>query len=384
LKIVLLPEYFYPYTGGGEHWFMQIGSRLAARGHEVEVFAFPMQGVSRTETMNGLSIRRVGVFQIEKWQPYFKRALSHVMGFVFHLSHLNECDLVIGQGSALLTVFPIFRARKVPMVCVVHDVYGLHNSVRDKGFLKGIVRYLTVEKLLHRLPFTMWLAVSGSTKTKLRALGVPSQKIVVIRNGVDARFIKHDLRHMPRRSITYLGRLVKHKHVEDFIYAISLLKEDVSCVATVAGEGESLPELQSLSRRLGLEQKILFLGRVDEEEKVRLLASSVCLVLPSVAEGWGTVLTEAAALGTPSIAYDIPGVREQAALVRSIVLVKSRDVDQLAIAIRRLMQSPDLARRLGRLGKRDAARLTWEISANDVHKLVTKLSMSRGRNKDDR
>ena len=361
MRIALLPEYFYPYMGGGEEWFRHIGSGLAGLGHSVEVFAFPMSGAPRTEIMDRVRVTRAGLFVIDKWQPYFKRAISHALTFFFHPIRNSKCDVVVGQGSSLLGAFPLLWARHIPTVCVVHDIYGLHESIRDKGLLKGVARYFAVERLLHKLPFNAWIAVSESTKKKLEQLGVPPSSITIVRNGIDEKL----LRHKPLRKrnlVTYLGRLVKHKHPEDLIQALSLLDPKLKWTARIAGEGELLPDLQALTRQLGLGKRVKFLGRIDDDKKILLLASTSCLVLPSMAEGWGVVLAEAAAVGTPSIAYNTPGVQEQAEVVPSIRVVQPRRVDELAARISYLLKHPKEVTRLGKVGRRAVEEFSWESS----------------------
>ncbi|MGD0175558.1 MAG: glycosyltransferase family 4 protein [Candidatus Bathyarchaeia archaeon] len=377
MRIVLLPEYFYPYMGGGEEWFRHVGLGLASLGHSVEVFAFPMSGAPATEVMGGVMVRRVGMFAIDKWQPYLKRAISHILTFFFHPVRNYECDIAIGQGSALLGAFPLLWARHIPTVCVVHDIYGLHDSIRDKGLVKGLARYLTVERVLHKMPFAAWITVSESTKAKLRSLGVPTSKIIIVRNGVDPP--PRSRVHADRKVILFLGRLVKHKHPEDFLRALSQIKTDKPWTAKIAGEGELLPELRALAIDLGLESKVQFMGRISEDEKWRLLRSSICLVLPSTAEGWGVVLTEAAATGTPSVAYDIPGVREQAEIVPSIRLVKPRDLGALAAWIQKLLEDSELRKSLGDEGAIAASHLTWDASAKQTAKSLK--AIVRGSNK---
>jgi glycosyltransferase involved in cell wall biosynthesis len=376
MRIALLPEYFYPYMGGGEEWFRQVASGLAGLGHSVEVFAFPMSGAPGTETMSGVRVTRAGMFVIDKWQPYFKRAISHLLTFFFHPIRNFNCDVAIGQGSALLGAFPILWARHTPTVCVVHDIYGLHESIRDKGFLKGVARYIAVERLLHKLPFRAWIAVSESTKKKLEQLGVPPSRITIVRNGIDAKLLRHKRLHK-RNFVTYLGRLIKHKHPEDLIYALKRLDPKLKWTARIAGEGELLPDLQALTRRLDLEKRVQFLGRIDDSKKIRLLASTSCLVLPSMAEGWGVVLAEAAASGTPSVAYDVPGVREQASLIPSITLVRPRDIDGLVLCISRFLELPTLSEKLGEAGRKASHNLTWDNSVKYLEQLLTRLAVGR-------
>jgi glycosyltransferase involved in cell wall biosynthesis len=372
LRVALLPEYFYPYMGGGEEWFRHIASGLADLGHFVEVFAFPMSGVQSHESMARVQVTRAGLFVIDKWQLYFKRAVSHILTFFSHPLRNSKCDVVIGQGSALLGAFPLLWARHIPMICVVHDIYGLNDSIRDKGLMKGVARYLAVERLLHKLPFAAWIAVSEATKKKLERLGVPSTKITIVRNGIDANLL-HQTPGNRRNSITYLGRLVVHKHPEDLLHALSLLDPNLKWTANIAGEGELLPELQRLARRLGLEDRVQFLGRIEENAKVKLLSSSSCVVLPSMAEGWGVVLTEAAAVGTPSIAYDIPGVHEQAELIRSIILTEPRNVKNLSTQMAELLKNPERVKALTEEGTKAAAKLTWESSTSEVYQLMARI-----------
>jgi glycosyltransferase involved in cell wall biosynthesis len=369
LRIGFVPEYYYPYTGGGENWFREIASGLARRGHDVAVFAFPMAGVPRREVIDGVPVMRVGYFKIESWQPYLKRVVSHVVSFFHHPLYYHGSNVVVGQGSALLAVFPLLWARRTPMVCVVHDLYGLHQSIRDKGFVKGLARYFAVERVLHKMPFAAWIAVSDSTKAKLTSLGVPASRISVVRNGV-SQPPKSTQGPADRTVILFLGRLVKHKHPEDLLNAISLIRTDIPWTARIAGIGEMLPELRKMARELGLESKVQFMGKVTEEEKWNLLRSSICLVLPSTAEGWGVVLTEAAATETPSVAYDIPGVREQAEIVPSIRLVKPRDVRALAAWIQKLLKNPKLRRSIGEEGAIAASHITWDLSSSQTEKTL--------------
>ena len=155
-----------------------------------------------------------------------------------------------------------------------------------------------------------------------------------------------------------------------------MLDPKVKWTARIAGEGELLPDLKALTHQLKLEKKVEFLGRISDKEKIQLLASSSCLVLPSMAEGWGVVLTEAAAVGTPSIAYNTPGVREQAEIVPSIRLVRPRRVNELAASIGYLLMHHRKVARLGKIGRDAAGKLTWESSVTLLDSHLRKLVAS--------
>jgi len=370
MKIALLPEYFYPYIGGGENWFREIGSGLVKRGHEIAVFCFPMAGVARSERMDGMLVTRVGVFAIERWQPYLKRIVSHVLSFFSHPVYLRRWDAVIGQGSALLAVFPVLWARRTRIFCVVHDIYGLSESIQDKGLMKGLLRYVFVEQLLHKLPFTGWIAVSETTESKLEKFGVSKERIFVVRNGAKPPDQRTRTKG-GRNSIVYIGRLVKHKHVEDLISALSRLDPNLEWKARIAGDGEERSELEALATKLGLQSRIEFLGWISEEEKWDLLFSASCLILPSIAEGWGVVLTEAACAGVPAIAYDVPAVREQAKYIPSVSVVPPREVGKMAEKILYIIRHPAEAERIGRAGQRAAEKFTWQAAVEELESQLT-------------
>ena len=377
LRIALVPEYFHPEVGGGENWFKNIGSELVRRGHRVVVFAQPRFKAPEDEIIDGISVKRVGIPVLGRRDPYLRSAFSLVFHLLSDPIHASRYDVVVGQGSALTGRLPVLWAKHIPTICVIHDIYGLHGSIQNKGYVKGILRHLALEKILPRLPITQWVAVSETTRRKLKFLGISARRIGVVRNGVTWSESQH-LRQKERSSITYLGRLVRHKHPEDFIQAVSHVEPGLPWVANVAGEGELLGDLRELTYRLGLQSRISFLGRVSDEQKVELLSSSVCVVLPSLAEGWGTVLTEAAAVGTPSIAYDIPAIREQAALVPSILLVKPRDVSGLASRIEHLLRSPEYVKQLSEAGRIAVRGLTWKASADQFEKLLSEMLFREG------
>jgi glycosyltransferase involved in cell wall biosynthesis len=211
------------------------------------------------------------------------------------------------------------------------------------------------------------IAVSPSTRDDLARRGVDPQRIEVIENGVDAvRFVPGpEEGRFDDPTILYVGRLKRYKRVDLVLRAAAALRaEGLPVRLLIAGEGDRRPALQREARRLGLgEGAAHFLEWVSEGEKVRLLQRSWVHVLTSEKEGWGISILEAAACGTPSVASDVPGLRDSVLHEKSGLLVPHGDVKALAGSIRRLLVSPDLRREMGREGRRFAEELTWERAA---------------------
>ena len=124
------------------------------------------------------------------------------------------------------------------------------------------------------------------------------------------------------------------------------------------GDGPERPRLEALVRRLGVENRVAFRGKIASDELQATYARAAVCVLPSVldargdTEGLGVVLLEAMNHATPVIASRIGGIPDIVEDGVSGLLVPPGDADALAAALRRLGDDPALARRLGEAGRR--------------------------------
>jgi len=141
------------------------------------------------------------------------------------------------------------------------------------------------------------------------------------------------------------------------------------CDAWLAMVGSSLSEFdEHLRRHPPAGPRLLNLGPVSPGEKRDLLATATLLVHPSRVESLGLVYLEAWANGLPVIAADTPVSREVIAHGSDGLLVPFGDVAQLAGAIRRLLEEPELRRSLGLAGKKKAeSRFSWKAAADRIY-----------------
>jgi glycosyltransferase involved in cell wall biosynthesis len=165
----------------------------------------------------------------------------------------------------------------------------------------------------------------------------------------------------------YLGRLKRYKGVDLVLRALQRAREHRPDLALdIAGSGDDRPRLERLARDLGLGEAVRFLGFVDEATKLRLLRGATANVFPSPKEGWGITVMEAAACGTPSLASDAPGLRDSVRDGHTGLLVPHGDVHQLASAMRRLADDPQLVARLGHAARQHALSHSWDAAADRV------------------
>jgi glycosyltransferase involved in cell wall biosynthesis len=146
----------------------------------------------------------------------------------------------------------------------------------------------------------------------------------------------------------------------------------------VAGRGDHQDQLRALTDRLGLQDRVRFLGFVSVEDKIDLFRRSWIHVLTSPKEGWGIANMEAAACGTPTVASDAPGLRESVVAGRTGLLVPHADVEALAGALGRLLDDGELREKMGHEARAFAEGFSWDASADGMERLLHRVVASTG------
>ena len=336
LRIAFFPEYFYPHVGGAETWTANIVKCLTEAGHHVEVFTYRMPGATSDQTSFGVIVHRMGKpFVIVGARPYFKRFLIHsACSFLIMMKKGSLFDIMVGQYSPLLPLKLVSKVRRIPLVAVFHDVYGLESSLHGKGVFRGLVRYVFGDLLATRVPYDAIIAVSEATQQKLAHIKCATREVKIVYNAVDTTLIDAESADRVPKQVCFVGRLLKHKHVGDLLQAFAKVRaRELSARLLIIGDGEDRSSLVALAEKLEMTDSVRFTGYVGDREKFRLMKSCELLVLPSTDEGWGNAVTEAIACGLNTICYDIPALREQAQFFSSIQLVPPRDISALSNAI---------------------------------------------------
>ncbi|NIP58766.1 MAG: glycosyltransferase, partial [Gemmatimonadetes bacterium] len=217
------------------------------------------------------------------------------------------------------------------------------------------------------------VAVSESTAEDLVRRGMPPERITVIPNGIDLESFRPDPDDRPfdEPTLLYLGRLKRYKRVDLILRAVGLLRDEGRRVRLlVAGRGDREEALRALAGRLGLGDRVRFLGFVSEERKRRLLRRAWIHLLTSTKEGWGITNLEAAACGTPTVASDTPGLRDSVRHGETGLLVPHGDVQALAKAVARLLDDGRERRRMGEEARRFAEGFSWEGSTRRMEEFL--------------
>jgi glycosyltransferase involved in cell wall biosynthesis len=208
----------------------------------------------------------------------------------------------------------------------------------------------------HRLPRAMirWAArraagmitVARALKDDLIGIGVPGERIEVLRNGVDLQLFRPVEREATRRklgmsrtTLLSVGHLIPRKGHDLVIGALPRLP-DMELV--VIGDGPERGALDALARDCGVGDRVRFVGALPQEELRSYYGAGDALVLASSREGWANVLLESMACGTPAVATTAGGSPEVVAAPEAGRLIAERSPEAVAEGVRRLFAAyPD-------------------------------------------
>jgi glycosyltransferase involved in cell wall biosynthesis len=217
------------------------------------------------------------------------------------------------------------------------------------------------------------VAVSAALKEALVDLGIPDDRIIVLRNGVDLTMFHPGPAKLPdpasrpgRHQLLSVGHLIERKSHDLIIGALPLLP---GFTLLIVGTGPEKGRLEALTRQLGVSERVTFLGAVKPENMCKIYQTADALVLASSREGWPNVLLEAIACGTPVVASNIWGNPEIVTQPEAGVLMTERSPEGVAEAVKRLFASqPDRA-----ATRRFAERFSWEETSTGQLELFTRV-----------
>ncbi len=198
---------------------------------------------------------------------------------------------------------------------------------------------------------------SKMAKELLEKLGKKDQNSYVVSNGININeFSLKDIGDFNERysipkdkiKLLFVGRLFPEKSIDTLIESIPyFIKNYPETHIMIVGAGYLRQKLEKLSKRLGVENKITFLGLVSEEDKIHAYNASDIFVLPSMAELEGMVVLEAMACGKPIVISDSKMSASRFFVDNNGFLFKAKDEKDLAEKISRLLEDKILREKMG-------------------------------------
>ncbi len=333
-------------AGGSEVFIDRLAVALLDLGHEVAHLCGGPVGV-----------RPYPVFDMGGTFTQYARA-----PFVHHRV-ARDWDLLVDTENGIPYFSPLWRSK--PILACVHHVHSEQWDQRFPAPLAAAGRFAEAKVMplvYRRVPF---IAVSSSTAQALEEIGIERRRIHVLHSGVDLPSVTVGERSAEPLFIC-AGRLVPHKRIDLLLRVWDQVRPVVGGTLVVMGDG---PERASLEALAG--EGVVLTGRVDEDEKWRLLGSAWALIHPAHHEGWGIVIIEAGSVGTPALGFAVPGVRDAIIDGETGVLVNS-EADLVRQWIE-LAKDDSLRNRLSEGARRHASNFRWDQVARDFLAIASKI-----------
>ncbi len=343
-RILIVGKFYPPCRGGTEAYTLDVAEALAER-HDVTTLVFNHEPGSRTERRRGVRVVRCGVTTVLKSQPVSFDYLRRLRLRNFDLVHFQAPNLL---ATAALLVQLFVSRRDVPVI-ITH-----HSDVLGRRVLRALLM-----PLYFRLARRARHVVVTSMKNARLSNDLPGDaKIAVVPLGVDPAhyLLGAELKAEAAAwrntlcgdapTVSFIGRHARYKGLDVLIRAIALMP---GVHALIAGDGPYRSVAEELSAQLGLNDRVHFLGSIDEATKLLVFAASDVFAFPSteVTEAFGISQLEAMAAGVAVVASNLPtGVTDIAIHDCTALLVPPMDEAALAAAVGRLVANVGLRERL--------------------------------------
>ncbi len=380
MRMLLVSQDFPPDIGGIQTYSLELARRLVRWCEALEVVAPTAPGCEDLDRTLPFAVRRV--------RSSTDALVARGIPAMWHRAWRGRYDVALhAQWTTAPGSLMARRAGRPRRVFLA--AHGRELLLRPAARLPPAQRLYDAARRRVLQGVDGIFAVSRYTAGLARELGVDPGRVHVVPNGVDAdRFDLPDadaraLRFRQRHGLegrpifVTVARLMPHKGIDVGIAALPALRRRVpTATYVVVGSGPDQPRLEALARDLGVADHVRLLGRCSDEEVVdALLAADAFALLsredPPNVEGFGLVLLEAGACGTPVVGARSGGIPDAIADGDSGLLVPADDPEASADALARLLSDPALARRMGDGGRRRArGALSWDRAARAIYETM--------------
>lgn len=317
MRILISAELYYPQTIGSAYAAYRLANGLAGRGHKIFVVCSG-DGLATKKTIeNGVEVYRISSFPIPFNKKFrFSPLVHHLIG-------------------------PIMDEIK-PDIIHAQDHFSIGSSVIEAGLKRGIpivgtnhfhpdnlLHYLNIspriEEKIRKMAWRHFNAIfnhldyvttpSEIAKQVMRANGF-KKDIAVVSNGIDLKRFKSGLKEETDaivqkynlsndvKNVLFVGRLEKEKNIDVLIKAIQIVNRELKAQLLICGFGSGEDKLKQLVQELHLEECVKFLGRVPDDDLLKLYNFVNLFATASTVELQGLVVMEAMAFGLPIISSD--------------------------------------------------------------------------------
>jgi glycosyltransferase involved in cell wall biosynthesis len=311
MRICLIYDCLFPYTvGGAERWYRNLSERLAADGHELTYLTLRQWGRAQRGEVPGVDVVTAGPRMRLYASDGRRRILPPLVfgaGVLWHLLRHGRSYDVVHTASfpyfSLLAAGALRRVGRYDLVVDWHEVWSSDYWRNYLGPRAGAVGHL-VQKLCARLDQRAF-CFSRLHRDRLRAEGL-SDRVTVL-EGEYAGDLTPPQPLPAEPVVVFAGRHIPEKRAKAVVPAVARARAELPDLrAEIYGDGPQRGAVLAAISDAGLDGAVTAPGFVDADEIDRALRRALCMVLPSEREGYGLIVVEASARGTPSIVVRAP------------------------------------------------------------------------------
>jgi glycosyltransferase involved in cell wall biosynthesis len=307
IAVVNWRDPWHPQAGGAERYAWEMARGLVRRGARVRYLTARARGQARRDNRDGIEVIRMG-----------GRFGVYPLVLAWLAPRRRRFDAVIDCQNGIPFFTPWVLSRRVAVLCLVHHVHDAQFGVHFPAPVAAIGRMLEG-------PVARWsyrrhecVVISDSTAGAMRRRLGWTGAIHIVRVGLSPDCFEAPTpgssptaegADVGGPTLSWVGRLVAHKRADRILDVADRLRA-AGVTVQVIGRGPVAGPLAAQVASRGLDGVVRLRGYLPEEEKRAAVAASLLHLNTSQGEGWGMCVTEAAALGVPTVAYDVDGLRD--------------------------------------------------------------------------
>lgn len=365
--------------GGSVFATKSLVNEISNMGHDVSVFTSSQDSKHHFETSGSIKVYRYGTS--------LKLMSSNISIGLFHEPLKYDVDIVHTSFDIPPGPFAGFRYAKkkdLPLVVTYHGDWDA-----DYGsFMRKIGVYLNNKLIVDDLLSYADVIISPSKSyvESSKYLSNYLNKVRVIPNGVDLNefnldYSKYDCRDklnlpLDKKIVLFFGYLSPYKSPDILLKAfVDILKNEPDTILLFAGNGEMEDDLKRLSKKLGIEENVIFAGFIKKEFRALYYRSSDIFCLPSSmsTECYPLAVLEAMASELPIVASRIGGIPDIINNGTNGFMVHPNNRNDLTKTISKLLKNPEMRHKLSRNAHESIKKYSWDKIASETNKIYLEL-----------
>lgn len=362
-----------PTAGGAEVHTHEMLKRMDSKKYRIVHLSAMYAGLKSEENIDNVNyIRKGNIFSVI------------LFAWLFYMKNRSNIDYVIDQCNTHRFFTPLWvKGEK--------RIFYIHQLTREIWDINLKFPFNVIGKRMEDFLLRMnrkdnTIVVSESTKKDLINVGFAADNLFIVPNGINFEPWTEDefLEKEKYPTFIYVGRYAKYKGIDVAIEAFGKLKNVYpNAKLWILGkrndeyvEKHLMPLCQKYKLTWGSKEDnadIVSWGFVSEEKKLELLSKSKAVLFPSIREGWGIPITEAANVGTPSIVFDSPGICDAVNFGQAGYLCKSNTVEGLFEQLMFCIRDEEQYSKRRKEAYEFSRQFVWENTGKKVEEFIDRI-----------